>query len=103
MCCKENKWVGQCGQSKVRLLQLQIQALQVTECGYKNSSSKVIMPKTLKWGMFKEYIERRHGEPFKFLFLPKMGLLGSQAELEKKVQFWIMSNFLACQLYNLGP
>jgi hypothetical protein len=27
----------------------------------------------------KEYIERRHGEPFKFLFLPKMGLLGSQA------------------------
>ena len=35
----------------------------------------------------KEYIERRHGEPFKFLFLPKMGLLGSQAVLEKKVQF----------------
>ena len=32
----------------------------------------------------KEYIERRHGEPFKFLFLPKMGLLGSQAVLEKK-------------------
>ena len=43
----------------------------------------------------KEYIERRHGEPFKFLFLPKIGLLGSQAVLEKKVQFWIMSNFLA--------
>jgi hypothetical protein len=35
----------------------------------------------------KEYIDRRHGEPFKFLFLPKMGLLGSQAVLEKKVQF----------------
>jgi hypothetical protein len=35
----------------------------------------------------KEYIERRHGEPFKFLFLPKMGLLGSQAVIEKKVQF----------------
>jgi hypothetical protein len=35
----------------------------------------------------KEYIERRHGEPFKFLFLIKMGLLGSQAVLEKKVQF----------------
>jgi hypothetical protein len=35
----------------------------------------------------KEYIERRHGEPFKFLFLPKMGLLGSQAVLEKKGQF----------------
>jgi hypothetical protein len=42
-----------------------------------------------------EYIERRHGEPFKFLFPPKMGLLGSQAVIEKKVQFWIMSNFLA--------
>ena len=25
----------------------------------------------------KEYVERRHGEPIKFLFLPKMGLLGS--------------------------
>jgi hypothetical protein len=36
---------------------------------------------------FKEYIKRRHGEPFKFIFLPKMGLLGSQAVLEKKVQF----------------
>jgi hypothetical protein len=35
----------------------------------------------------KEYIERRHGEPFKFQFLPKMGLLGSQAVLEKKVEF----------------
>jgi hypothetical protein len=28
----------------------------------------------------KEYIERKHGEPFKFIFLPKMGLLGSQAK-----------------------
>ena len=27
----------------------------------------------------KEYIERRHGEPNNFLFLPKMGLLDSQA------------------------
>jgi hypothetical protein len=27
----------------------------------------------------KEIVERRHGEPMKFLFLPKMGLLGSQA------------------------
>ena len=25
-----------------------------------------------------EIVERRHGEPIKFLFLPKMGLLGSQ-------------------------
>jgi hypothetical protein len=38
-------------------------------------------------GQSKEYIERRHGEPFKFLYLPKMGLLGSQAVLEKKIQF----------------
>ena len=29
------------------------------------------------------YIERRHGEPCKFLFLPKMGLLGSQANTKK--------------------
>ena len=27
----------------------------------------------------KAYIERRHGEPFKFKFLLKMGLLGRQA------------------------
>ena len=27
----------------------------------------------------------RHGEPIKFLFLPKMGLLGSQAGNEKKM------------------
>ena len=31
----------------------------------------------VKSGSIKEYIERRHGEPFKFLFLPKMGLLGT--------------------------
>jgi hypothetical protein len=29
-------------------------------------------------------VERRHGEPIKFLFLPKIGLLGSQAGNEKK-------------------
>ena len=29
-----------------------------------------------RWHTIKEYIERRHGEPFKFLFLPKMCLLG---------------------------
>ena len=33
---------------------------------------------------FNEIVERRHGEPIKFLFLPKMGLLGSQASTEKK-------------------
>ena len=31
----------------------------------------------------KEIVERRHGEPVKFLFLPKMGLLGSQAGNKK--------------------
>jgi hypothetical protein len=34
--------------------------------------------------LVKEIVERRHGEPIKFLFLPKMGLLGSQAGNEKK-------------------
>ena len=33
----------------------------------------------------KEIVERRHREPIKFLFLPKMGLLGSQASTEKKL------------------
>ena len=33
----------------------------------------------------KEIVERRHGEPIKFLFLPKIGLLGSQAGNEKKM------------------
>ena len=32
----------------------------------------------------KEIVERRNGEPIKFLFLPKMGLLGSQACTEKQ-------------------
>ena len=37
--------------SKGQLLQLQIQALKVTESGYKNNSSKFIMTKSLEWGM----------------------------------------------------
>ena len=37
---KENKEEGQCAQSKRRLLQLQIQALQVTERGYKDEINK---------------------------------------------------------------
>ena len=45
-------------------------------------------------GIIKEIVERRHGEPIKFLFLPKMGLLGSQAGNEKNCWLWIMSNFL---------
>jgi hypothetical protein len=32
----------------------------------------------------KEIEERRRGEPIKFLFLPKMGFLGSHAGNEKK-------------------
>jgi hypothetical protein len=35
--------------------------------------------------MIKDIVERRHREPKKFLFLPKMGLLGSQAGNEKKM------------------
>jgi hypothetical protein len=37
------------------------------------------------WPSLKEIVERRHGEPIKFLFLPKMGLLGSHAGNEKKM------------------
>ena len=37
------------------------------------------------WVKCKEIVERRHGEPIKFLFLPKMGLLGSQASTENKI------------------
>ena len=40
----------------------------------------------------KEIVERKHGEPIKFLFLPKMGLLGIQASNEKNCWLWIMSN-----------
>ena len=36
-------------------------------------------------GSIKEIAERRHGEPIKFLSLPKMGPLGSQAGNEKKM------------------
>ena len=35
----------------------------------------------------KETVERRHEEPIKFLFLPKMGPLGSQAGNEKN--WWL--------------
>ena len=37
--------------------------------------------------LHKEIVEKRHGEPIKFLFLPKMGLFGSHARavLEKKL------------------
>ena len=35
--------------------------------------------------LLKEILERRHEEPIKLLFLPKMSLLGSQASTEKKL------------------
>ena len=41
----------------------------------------------------KKIVDRRHGEPIKFLYLTKMVLLGSQAGNEKKCCLWIMSNF----------
>jgi hypothetical protein len=37
-----------------------------------------------KYDNDKEYVERRHGEPFEFVFLPKMDLLDSQASTKKK-------------------
>ena len=44
-------------------------------------------------GIVKQIVEKRHGEPIKFLFLPKMGLLGNQVGNEKNCWLWIMSNF----------
>ena len=44
---------------------------------------KVTMAGVLAWAQIKEIVERRHGEAMKFLFLRKMGLLGSQAGNEK--------------------
>ena len=48
---------------------------------YYESTSLTGMPESCGG---KEYIKRRHGESFKFLFLPKMGLSGSQASTRKK-------------------
>ena len=47
-------------------------------------TSATVTEKT-KYVEAKEIVERRHGETIKFLFLPKMGLLGSQASTEKKI------------------
>ena len=44
----------------------------------------------------KEIVEKRHGEPIKFLFLPKMGLLGSQASTEKKIGCELWATFEGC-------
>ena len=46
--------------------------------------TEIILFNIKKMVSFKEYRERRHGEPFKVLLLPKMGLLGSQASTRKK-------------------
>ena len=35
----------------------------------------------------KEVAKRRHGEPIKFLFLPKISLLGSQASTGEKIGY----------------
>ena len=40
---------------------------------------------TNQMNLSKEIVEKRHGEPIKFIFLPKMGLLDSQASTEKKI------------------
>ena len=59
------RWVGGPKNAKQNLLYV----LSVSE----NEVSTVLQE------YLKEIVERRHGEPIKFPFLPKMGLLGSQA------------------------
>jgi hypothetical protein len=50
----------------------------------------------------KEIVERRHGEPIKFLFLPKMGLFGRQASNEKKGCLIIGKHYLGVKTVFLG-
>ena len=45
---------------KGRLLQLQIQALQVTECDYKNSSSKFITAKPFQYDIHKNALKNEY-------------------------------------------
>ena len=46
-----------------------------------------------------DIVERRHREPIKFLFLPKMGLLGSQTSTKKMiVNLFFYFNFLHCRV-----
>ena len=47
------------------------------------TNEKIMILENFYGSISKEYIERRQGEPFEFLF---MGFLGSQATLEKKIQ-----------------
>ena len=56
----------------------------------KKQSAKILLIYT------KEIVKRRHGEPIKFLFLPKMGLLGSQASTEKKIGCELWATFEGC-------
>ena len=37
-----------------------------------------VSPQNMYLLFIKEIVQSRHGQPIKFLFLPKMGLLGSQ-------------------------
>ena len=50
----------------------------------KNKDEQKVVQEVLSL-VSKDYIERRQGEPFKFLFLPKMGLLGSQASTKGQI------------------
>ena len=55
--------------------------------GFRNPYHNLLLAHCVSgWIVSKEIVERRHGEPIKFLFLPKMGLLGSQASTEKKIR-----------------
>ena len=51
----------------------------------RNEAAVFCCANSVSKALAKEIVERRHGEPIKFLFLPKMGLLGSQACTEKKI------------------
>ena len=41
----------------------------------------------------KEYVERRHGEPFNFLFLPKFGHLGIHVSTRYKSNYELLATF----------
>ena len=59
--------------------------MDIYTCGITGYRSLLNLP---RWFMVKEIVERR-----KYLFLPKMGLLGSQTGNEKKCWLWIISKF----------
>ena len=61
----------------------------------------VIKHSIYQCGQSKEYIERRHGDHFEFLFLPKMGLLCSQASSRKKSKYELWATFDGKKILNL--